>query len=563
LNLRALQRLSQNRFTWAVFFGLLWSLAFPKTNLAGFAWLVPAGILFSAQNLSSRESFRIGYLAGLTHYLTSLYWLLRIPFPAGAIIGWLALGLYLALYPAIWVWLCWRLCPSRASSSKPELQDPSALFRRSTWLARAGWAFGCAVIWVALEIILARLFSGFPWDLLGVSQYEILPLAQLAAITGVYGISFLIVWVSIGLGIAAVRFAAQPLARSAWLAELALPFLATTVVLAYGVRELSQPQPPRRASLVLALVQPSIPQTLIWDESQNDFRFRQLIELSEKALAEKPDLLVWPEAAVPNLLRWHRPTYDAVMELVRKHHCWMILGADDLEPRRNSTNPNDVDFYNSSFLIDPDGEIIAAYRKRQLVIFGEYTPFSKWLPFLKTLLPAGEGFRAGQKPVQFPLRDWNAVTSVLICFEDVFPHVSRNAVEPGRTDFLINLTNNGWFGETAAQWQHAANAVFRAIENRVPLVRCTNNGLTCWIDARGVMHDVYFEGSRNIYQAGFKLVRIPLLREKQPETFYHAHGDWFAWGCVGGGGLMMMWRFGKRTKEMKAPAEELSSPSRD
>ncbi len=123
--------------------------------------------------------------------------------------------------------------------------------------------------------------------------------------------------------------------------------------------------------------------------------------------------------------------------------------------------------------------------------------------------------------------------SPLICYEDVFPRESRESVDK-ETDFLLNLTNNGWFGASAAQWQHAICALFRAVENGVPLVRCTNNGLTCWMDARGRMHDVYFPGSPDIYQAGFKIVDIPLrgASAREHRTIYHQYGDWFGWTCV-------------------------------
>src|SRR5439155_15193835 len=135
-------------------------------------------------------------------------------------------------------------------------------------------------------------------------------------------------------------------------------------------------------------------------------------------------------------------------------------------------------------------------------------------------------FTRGERAVTFSMPDLHAKAAVLICFEDVFPHLTRSSVEEG-TDFLLNLTNNGWFGKSAAQWQHAADAVFRAVENGLPLVRCTNNGLTCWIDAQGRLHEVYFPGSKDVYGPGFKLARIPLRvpgQERSP-TIYNRVGD--------------------------------------
>jgi apolipoprotein N-acyltransferase len=135
--------------------------------------------------------------------------------------------------------------------------------------------------------------------------------------------------------------------------------------------------------------------------------------------------------------------------------------------------------------------------------------------------------------VPFRVPELRVKFSVLICFEDVFPHGVREYVDED-TDFLLNLTNNGWFGESAAQWQHAASAVFRAVENGVPLVRCANNGLTCWVDPQGRLHEVYFPGTKDIYGPGVKLVQAPLLAgRKRAPTFYWRHGDVFGWSCVG------------------------------
>jgi len=136
--------------------------------------------------------------------------------------------------------------------------------------------------------------------------------------------------------------------------------------------------------------------------------------------------------------------------------------------------------------------------------------------------------------------DLGVKTAVLICFEDMFPFLARESAEHD-TDFLVNLTNNGWFGESAAQWQHAAGAVFRAVENGLPLVRCSNNGLTGWADKHGRLRQVFRDERGTIYGPGFMTADIPLLGngEGRAPTFYHRHGDWFGWGCVGIAGIML------------------------
>ena len=154
-------------------------------------------------------------------------------------------------------------------------------------------------------------------------------------------------------------------------------------------------------------------------------------------------------------------------------------------------------------------------------------PAARWLPFLKRMRETGAGFAEGVREIPFHLQSPRANISTLICYEDLFPHLARESVDKD-TDILLNLTNDGWFGESAAQWQHAISALFRAVENGIPLVRCTNNGLTCWIDPQGRIHDVYFRGSTNIYQPGFKIAEIPLHSQKRwGRTIYNRCGDFF------------------------------------
>ncbi len=380
----------------------------------------------------------------------------------------------------------------------------------------------------------ARFLSGFPWNLLGASQYQIVPLIQIAAYTGVYGVSFLVVWASLSLMGAVMVIIHRPAMRTVWLGEIILPMTAVVTLYGWGYHRVARREMPR-PELSVALVQPSIPQSMIWDETAGMKRFHELLRLSEAALTNKPDLLVWPEAAVPGILRRDVEVIaDPIYKLARDHKVWMIIGADDARPHPDAKTWADSDFFNSSFLISPEGRAVAQYIKRHLVIFGEYIPLVRQLPFLKYVTPIDGGFTAGDRVAPFELGELNVKVSVLICFEDVFPHLAREYATDD-TDFLVNLTNNGWFGEGAAQLQHAAGAVFRAVENGVPLVRCTNNGLTCWVDSCGRIREEFESPARGIYGAGFMVARIPLLLpgEKRVPTFYHQHGDRFGWSCVG------------------------------
>jgi apolipoprotein N-acyltransferase len=260
-------------------------------------------------------------------------------------------------------------------------------------------------------------------------------------------------------------------------------------------------------------------------------------------------LLIWPEAAVPKALRYYHEMFDPIASLARSNHVWIIVGSDDVELLHGPTQPEDRRDFNSSFLISPQGELIEGYRKRALVIFGEYIPLYHWLPFMKWFTPIQSGYTRGKHAVPFKLDNLNVKTSVLICFEDIFPHLAREYADED-TDFLVNITNNGWFGEGAAQWQHGTSALFRAIENGLPLVRCSNNGLTCWVDEHGRLRQIFRDAKGTVYGPGFMTAEIPLLAdgEKRPRTFYNQHGDWFGWGCVVIGAMMVARRIPWRRK---------------
>jgi apolipoprotein N-acyltransferase len=365
----------------------------------------------------------------------------------------------------------------------------------------------------------------------------------------------------------------QPAKRQVWQLEIILPLCVVIGCYLGGFLALNH-SVTSEDYLRVAAIQPSVPQTLIWSPSENARRFQALLGLSQRALnqgtnangapgaAPAPsqpsagalrqetgacDLLVWPESAVPEL---DDPTYQAINEFVRSNHIFLVLNGDDAEVHPSATN-----YFNAAFLIGPDGRWRQAYHKRKLVIFGEYVPLANWLPFLKWLTPITGGWTPGDRPATFQLERrtvappagtiqitadpaTSGVETVncapLICFEDTFPGTVRDSAQ-GDEDFLLNLTNDGWFGESAEQWQHLANAVFRAVENGLPLLRCANNGITCLIEGHGSIENIFRDARNSAYGCGWLTVEIPLpsAAQKTSPTFYHRHGDWFGWSCVG------------------------------
>jgi len=335
-------------------------------------------------------------------------------------------------------------------------------------------------------------------------------------------------------------------------------------VFAIGSRQMSSEPVASTAPLRVTLVQPSFPQTMIWDSSGNSNRFQQLLALTEQALTNQTDLLIWPEAALPE---FDQASYATITNLVRQHHVWMIFNADDVVWRPETKANDDYDVFNSAFLFDPAGNFVKVYHKQKLVIFGEYIPLVRWLPFLKWFTPITGGYTAGDKPGAFEISrrgetlsspDSNQITigldgvsphrtikaAPLICFEDMFPQTTRDSARNG-ADLLVNLTNDGWFGKSSAQWQQAATAAFRAVENNVPLLRCCNTGITCWFDSRGRMRELFRDATGSVYEAGAANWQISFnsAATRGEATYYNRHGDWFGWTCVGITGVLILWHF--------------------
>lgn len=534
------------RYPVALCAGLGLALSFPLPGYTGLALVGPGLLLAASVGLSPLQAFRVGYAAGLVLFLTSLRWLLDIPETAGAVAAWLALSAYCAVYPALWVLACTWLADAFIES--PADAAPPAGFQRQhftfgawkkslhrwvqwSWWTRFRWILGSAAVWVFLEMVRGWLLGGFPWNLLGSAFYQTLPLIQLAAWTGIYGLSFLAVWASLSLTSAMMAIVFRSDSRWSWTGELRVPLLLILVLAGVGVRRFMTPDE-RQGSVRLALIQPSIPQTLIWDPGAATNRFEQILQLSRQALQEPVDVLVWPEGSLPRI---SREDYERMLQLTRSKGVKWILGSD--EPESDGTEWR---VYNSAFLIGKNGALEATYRKRRLVIFGEYVPFERFLPFLRHLTPIGSSFSEGDRPVIFDLGEGKGRSAPVICFEDVFPHGARTHVSRD-TDFLLELTNDGWFGEGSAQWQHLAAAVFRAVENGVPVVRCTNTGVTCWIDRHGIRRQTLGEGAKGVYGPGYLICEIPLGQQRET-TLYREKGDWFGWSCV----LGTVWWTGRK-----------------
>lgn len=500
--------------------GLALAAAFPNFNLAGAAWVTPGLLLACAHGKSGWAAWRIGYTGGLVFWLTSLSWLLEIPVTGFPILGWVSLSAFMAIYPAFWVWLL------------------AGKIGNGNWPQRSFWLLTGAAIWVAGEMIRARFLGGFPWNPLGASQWQLTPLIQLASFTGVYGLSFLPVWVALALYSSALALIRNPTRRYIWLGEIIFPLVAVMTIFNLGLGRMRR-APETNAALRVTFIQPAVPQSMIWDRSENTNRFRDLLTLTETALTNRTNLLLWPEAALPEL---NDEAYAAITNLTRTHRIWMMLNADDYREELDARGNARYDIFNAAYVFNPQGEWSGVYHKRQLVIFGEYIPLVDVLPFVKWFTPITGGYTAGDRINHFALDD--RLIAPLICFEDMFPHHVRDHVTAD-TDLMVNLTNDGWFGESAAHWQQAGASAFRAVENGVPLLRCCNNGITSWFDAHGRMRALFRDAAGSEYGVGFANWEIPYQTagNRAARTFYNQHGDWFGWSCVGLTALILAARF--------------------
>jgi len=478
--------------------GLLAALPFLWFSLAPAAWfaLVPLlGVL--SRSRRPGEGFRAGLAFGLVFWLVSIFWLASVT--AG---GYLALAFYLALFSGLW---------------------GAAVVLLNRRPALAWWA--PALVWAGLEYVRAALFGGFPWNPFGASQAYIPSLIQLSAWTGVYGISFLVVLANAALERICRGGKGRAVPAALVLLLLGAVWVGGRFRLRDGDREAAA-----APGLALALVQGGIPQELKWDPLHAGGIFERYLELTRQALAAGGELAVWPESALPWYLEDSPRTLQTLSALAASGPAALVIGGD-------ARRENPKAFFNSAFFFDSGGFYRSRYDKLHLVPFGEYVPLGGRLPLLRRVVPWEEDFSSGAKPVLFGLSrpEGTLRIGVLICFEDIIPVLSADLVRSG-AGLVLNLTNDAWFGRSPQPYQHAAGAVFRAVENRINLARATNTGYSCLIDPWGrVTGEVRGRDGRVLYASAWALLEARLVA---PGTFYTRYGDLFALFCLFAGALL-------------------------
>ncbi|HEV8310954.1 MAG TPA: apolipoprotein N-acyltransferase [Methylomirabilota bacterium] len=476
------------RLLLAVGAGVVLHLAYPRPGWDLIGWVGLAPVLWLAATARSPgRAFVEAGLAGLAFFVPLLRWLIHtmttystLPRPVAALVL-VALSAYLALY---WGGVAWAVAWLRATLG------PAAL-----WLAPA--------FWVAGELARTHLLSGFPWGLLGYIPYRRLELIQVAAWTGVYGVSGLMVLVNTALAWFLLARTRQAMALGA----------AVILVVLGGTLAVGRASVPPAGSdtIPVAIIQGNIDQSIKWNRAYQQETLRIYAELTRRA-APGMRLVVWPEAAVPAYLLYEPWVLGWLTDLAGEVRAPLLVGAPDARREGRATR-----YLNSAFFVGQAG-VQARYDKMQLVPFGEYVPLKGLLFFVEAIAAEIGDFTPGRERVIFPLQ--GTPFGAVICYEVIFPDLFRQFVVEGAS-FMVNITNDAWFGDSGGPLQHLAMVPLRAVENGVAIVRAANTGVSTLVAPSGRIGP-----ELGLFRRGFLQVEVP---RRAGETFYTRAGNLFAY----------------------------------
>ncbi len=389
-------------------------------------------------------------------------------------------------------------------------------------------------LWVSLEYARSNAsFLSLPWGLMAHTQHLNYPYIQISAITGAYGVSFLLVAVNAALAFTIRVFvnrkelsAPSPFrapTKSSALLALGVVFALAGVVYFYGKIVLSKPVAGRR--LKVTVVQGNIDQERKWDPKSAGFIQQRYSDLTRAATRDKPDLIVWPEAATPGFVLDTLPLMAWMRGLVTEAGTFFLIGSSE-RPKFSKDGSVRQSRGNTALYYSPDGKILSQYLKIHLVPFAEYLPYEGTIPWPEFIArKEGNWDIPGEKMELFPIHDHKI--GVVICWESIFPDFFRKFIKGGAS-FMINITNEGWFRNTIP-YQYLAMNVFRAVENRVYIARAANVGISCFIDAHGRVYGRLRKNNADLYVAGYLTEDVYLNEDK---TFYTRYGDVFAFANI-------------------------------
>jgi len=404
---------------------------------------------------SFRRGAALGAVAGIVHYLGTIYWTGAVVETFGGLPGFVAwlCALLLALYMAAYTSLACGLI----GATVQRLGAPGLVI--------------APIAWVAAEFARGHVLGGFPWIPLGSAVVTLVPVAQLASLVGVYGLSFFLV----ALGtLVALTLTSEGRTRLAAAVSAVLLLLSVSV---WGSLRVADARLTREGTpLTIALIQPNISQEDKWNRALVGEIGRRYTALTRRAVAEGARAVLWPESATPYLFNEDPVQSAAVRALVRESGVPLLFGTDEVE---RGEPPK---YYNSAFMLDSTGAVAAVYRKMQLVPFGEFVPLKELLFFVAPLVESVSEFTPGDRVTMLPIDGHMASTA--ICYEVVYPHLIRRAVLEG-AELLTTITNDAWYGTSSAPYQHFELASMRAIEQGRYLARAANTGISGVVDPYG------------------------------------------------------------------------------
>ena len=450
--------------------GVLHPLCFPHFDVGWLAWIVLVPLHWALTQISAGKAFRYGWLAGTIGFAGTIPWVItamsqfgQVPFVISALLM-LLLATYLGLFVGAYSWGYTRF-----------------FLRHSNWL----W-LSAPTLWVSLEYLRTYALSGFPWTLLGYSQYQWLTVIQVSDIAGVYGVSFILVMSNVALTqLISWFWQRKDQLGTPFPLQDTLAFLTILITcLIYGQWQITQQTllDESTKSLSIGLVQPNISQDKKWDASYVDETLKRYSTLSQHT-GENLDLLIWPEAATPFFFEKELAYQKIILSILRKSQSPLLFGSPTLRFESDKTPY----LLNSAYLLSPEKLLVGRYDKRHLVPFGEYIPLKSVLFFLEKLVVGIGDFKPGEGPMTLQLSDSSESPplsfGVPICFEIIFPDLVRRMAKEG-ANFLVTLTNDAWFGDSSAPYQHFSMAVFRAVENHRAVARAANTGISGLIGPR-------------------------------------------------------------------------------
>ena len=518
----------------AVISGLGYAAAFPKVDLNLFAWIALVPLLRAIEGETPRRVFLYAWLQGFVAYVASVYWI------AITLHNFTSLRVYQAIGPMLLLAAVLALFTAAAF----------ALTAFTTARLQIPIVITLPIIWTAFEWLRTYFPIGFPWNLLGDTAYHNLELIQFAEFTGVYGVSALIVFANAVVYI--VGFQVYPTrVQAASLGSLTALMAAAFIFGSLRIRNVAARA--TEGPLRVAMVQGNIPQSIKWDPKFLESSFQVYSDQSATAAHRGADLIVWPEAAAafffqpedryPAAFAEDAVYRQRLLTLSTEVGDPILFGAPALgvEDRR-------MGFYNRAYLVAPGGHVEAWYDKIQLVPFGEYVPFRSLFGALVNRVVSGFGdMFPGHKQTIFQVK--GAKFGVLICYESIFPNLSRRVVKDG-AEILVNITNDAWYGESSAPYQLLAMAAMRSVETKVPMVRVANTGISAVIEPPGRS-----TAPTPLFTRGTQTEDVYWAREV---TAYVAIGDVFAETCLilTAVGLVVGWRRPRLTP----PPEDILPP---